>query len=277
MYGSDVLAGGWHVGAGLAYVGGYLLNSPSVVVLAGLAAAGLRAAWRTSYREWQVFLCAFVVLHTAYAVKVGGDFMYYRFMFEGLPLLVCAAVVGLALARFRDERTALLVAASCLVLSVTPRYLEESYGMQSLWEMNAYAERGREVGERLREVLPPETRIATTLAGTIPYYSGLFTVDQWGLNDATVAKQVPPRRFQRGHVKIASIDHLFDRHVNLIVDHPTVCSCAEPCGQGRPHVFIKLSGNRCLRTTYLVQTAALTQHVCANPKDFVLQNVPCRG
>ena len=139
-------AAGWHVKSGLAYVAGYIVNSPSALVMAALATAGLSLAWRTRFRAWQVFLCGFLLLHTIYVVKVGGDFMYYRFMFEALPFLVCAAASGLALLRVRREWILPAIAAACVGLSVTPRYLEEVYGMQGVWEMDVYAVRGREVG-----------------------------------------------------------------------------------------------------------------------------------
>jgi hypothetical protein len=189
---------------------------------------------------------------------------------------VCAAAVGLALIRVTEPRAFAAIGAVCLALSFSPRYLERSYAMQSLWEMNSFVEIGRETGLRLKEVLPPDTIIATSLAGTIPYYSGLTTIDEFGLNDRFIARQPSPEKFARGHVKHSSVDYLAERGVNLIVEFPIVCSCARPCEFPElPQVFIRLSGGRCLRTGYLVQRAALTQHFCADPAEFVLRNVTC--
>jgi arabinofuranosyltransferase len=268
-------AGGWHLGPGLMYVAGYLLNSPYVALLLSLAAFGLRSAWHTRWRSWQVFLCAFYLLHTVYAIKVGGDFMHYRFMFEALPFLICGAAVGLALLPARAGKWPVLLAGFCLALSVSPSYLERSYVMQSLWEMNSYARTGREAGTRLKALLPQDTIIATTLSGTIPYYSKLPVVDQWGINDAFVARLPAPSRFARGHLKSAPLSYLRERQVNLVINHPTVCSCSNPCTEGGPEVFIRLSRDRCLRATYLVPQTQLTRYLCGKPTEFVLRNISC--
>jgi hypothetical protein len=269
-------AGGWHLQSGLAYVAGYVVNSPSVLVMAALATVGLSLTWRTRFRAWQVFLCGFLLLHTMYVVKVGGDFMYYRFMFEALPFLVSAAASGLALLRVRREWITPVIAAACVSLSMTPRYLEQVYAMQSVWEMDSYVALGREVGLRLRDTVPEDTVIATSLAGTVPYYAGLITIDQLGLNDAAVARQPVPETFGRGHVKIAPVEYLLERGVNLVISHPVVCSCDKPCAQGGSQVFIRLADDRCVRTTYLVQTRDLTRHFCNRAgADFILRNVSC--
>jgi hypothetical protein len=39
----------------------------------------------------------------------------------------------------------------------------------------------------MAESLPPATLIATNTAGSVPYFSGLRTIDMLGLNDATIA------------------------------------------------------------------------------------------
>jgi hypothetical protein len=200
--------------------------------------------------------------------------MSYRFMFEALPCLVAASAAGVALLP-KSERFLVTVAGVCLALSFMPPYLEHTYGMQSTWEMNRYVYQGREAGRRLKEVLPPDTVISTTLAGTIPYFSGLVTIDEWGLNDRYIASQRAPELFRRGHLKSAPGGYLWDRGVNLIVGHPTVCSCETPCVEWAPHVFVRLSGDRCLRTTYLVQKPELTRYFCADPAEFILSNVAC--
>ena len=89
--------------------------------------------------------------------------MIYRLMSEALPLLVCVAT-GLLLLPIRNEALPMSVGIASLWLSATPRYLKDSYGMQSQWEVDQYAEKAR-----LKETPRTETIIATTLAGTIPY------------------------------------------------------------------------------------------------------------
>jgi arabinofuranosyltransferase len=268
----------WHLGAGALYLAAFALNSPQVVLLVPAAAVAVRAMWRTPLRAFTVFCVLASAAHAAYLVKVGGDFMYFRMAFEVYPLLVCTAGLGLrSMVSGRPYAAAAGVVAAAL-LSMAPPVLEPRFAMQSIGEMDRYARLGREVGRRLGETLPPDTRIATTLAGTIPYYSRLFTVDEWGLNDYHVARlPVEPSRFLRGHVKRAPVEYLSLREVNLMIDHPQVCSCDQLCPIGTPGsaVFVRLAGDRCVRAAYLVQTAALTAHLCAHPEWFVLQRVTC--
>src|SRR5262245_15791632 len=167
--------------------------------------------------------------------------------------------------------------AAILYLAARPPLLEDRFGMQSLAEMDGYTRVGRQVGSRLAESLPPDTRIATTLAGTIPYFSRLFTVDEWGLNDRQLAQQPADRVRFRGHLKRPSTEYLHIRGVDLVIGHPVVCSCANPCRQDGPTVFLRLSGDRCLRLSVLSARPALCQHLCAYPDTFLLDSVTCSG
>ena len=268
-------AGGWHLQSGLTYVAGYVVNSPSVCH-GGAGHDGLVLDLADSLPR--VAGVSLWICFAPHHIRCQGwrRLYDYRFMFEALPFLVSAAASGLALLPVRREWITPAIAAACVSLSMTPRYLEEVYGMQSIWLMDSFVAPGREVGLRLRDTVPNDTVIATSLAGTIPYYAGLVTIDQLGLNDAFVARQPVPETFARGHVKPAPVEYLLDRGVNLVIGHPAVCSCDNPCAQGGVHVFIRLAGDRCVRTTYLVQMRALTRHFCdrAGGK-FILRNVSC--
>ena len=121
-----------------------------------------------------------------------------------------------------------------------------------------------------REVLPPDTVIATTMAGGIAYYSGLVTIDQLGLTDREVARHgVLTQPVRRGHTKRASTAYLSSRGVNLVIHHPRVFSCREPRTKGPgAHVFIRIEGDDCLRTLYLTPTPALSRLFCSQPENL---------
>jgi hypothetical protein len=63
--------------------------------------------------------------------------------------------------------------------------------------------------------------ISTTAIGAIPYYSHAITVDQLGLTDLVTARHgiLDPARMP-GHRRMASMDHLIARRVNLVIGHP---------------------------------------------------------
>lgn len=259
---------------GLAYLLAFAQNSPQILAMLPVAAAAPVLAWNTRFRAVAVFSVLTLGAFALYILKVGGDFMYYRFAFEIYPLYVCAFAIGLAMVVRERPAIAVTALALAVALSATPPVLETRYGMQSLEEMDRYVKIGRQAGQALAKAVPPTTRLSTTLAGTIPYYSRLFTVDQWGLNDRYIARQPGSIRY-RGHVKAATLDYLYSRGVNLHLGHPRLCSCNAPCREAPPNVFIRVEGDRCLQTWYLEQTPELSRHFCADPQRFVLVDVPC--
>ena len=66
-------------------------------------------------------------------------------------------------------------------------------GVDSIGWLKMFAEQCKHAGLWLREHTSVDASIATTAAGTIPFYSRLYTVDILGLNDEWVAHNVPAR------------------------------------------------------------------------------------
>ncbi len=275
-------ADGLHPDAGLAYVAAFVQSCPASILLVLLAVSGLVIAGRGPRSRFLSYGVIALSLQVAYAIKVGGDFMEYRFMWELWPLLVCAAVVGAAEVVSRAPSIVAVAAVLALSVASVPTVLEKKYGMQSIPQMDDYASLGRRVGVALANASPPGTVIATTLAGMAYFMPEVTTIDQWGLNDRFVAHR-PLRRFlevegfnARGHVKYASEAYLRSRGVNLLVEHPTVCDCDQLCRENRPEVYVRLGHtNACLRSWYLTPTDELTAWFCSHPKEFVLDRVAC--
>jgi hypothetical protein len=275
-------ADGLHFDAGFAYLTAFLQSYPStLVLLVLLAGAALMARGRElSFLLYGSFA---VALHFAYILKVGGDFMEYRFMWEAWPLLVCGAIVGAQVISVRARAVPAAAALLAVAVSGAPTILEKKFGMQSLPQMSSYAELGERVGSALGHALPPGTTVATTLAGTAYFMPDVTTIDQWGLNDRFVAHQTLHHFIEvegfnaRGHLKYAPLDYLLSRSVNLYMEHPMVCDCDHPCLEAKPDVFVRLGeeGNECVRTWYLTQTPELTSYFCAHPELFVLGGVVC--
>ena len=204
--------------------------------------------------------------------------MHYRMMFHVYPLLVAGAAAGLVLLNRRDARIGCLAGAALAVSSLAPSVLDERYHMETLEEMHTCcALPGISYGQRLKEVLPADTVIATTMAGAIPYYSELFTIDQLGLTDREVALHGEViRPLRRGHTKRASAAYLSARGVNLVLHHPRVYSCLQPRTKGPgAHVFVRIDGDVCLRTLYLTPTPQLTRLFCSRPDAFVVRDLAC--
>lgn len=262
----------FHLDAGLAYLKSFLHSHPQAIPLELLALTALTAP-EPRLRRMAVFANLTLCAELLYIAKVGGDFMEFRFLWQLYGMVVLTAVAGLYTIATQSLPAALIVVACTLVIPAQPLQ-PDPYTMQSLDEMNGYRLLGEKVGRALGKVLPHETVISTTLAGTVAYFSKLRVVDQWGLNDRYVAR-LPTQHFLRGHVKFAPIAYLRKRGVNLYVAHPVVCSCRVPCRDSNPDVFVRLPEDRCLRTWYLTQTKRLTDYFCAHPGQFVLRQVAC--
>jgi hypothetical protein len=251
-----------------------------VLVVIPFVLFGVLATRGRPYHFFAAFLGLDLALRVAYLLKVGGDFMEYRFIWQSYPVLIAAFLVG-ALEMARRTSVMVPVFATLLALSLVKSdvVLEAKYGMQSAPEMDGYAKLGIRIGRALGDVLPERTVVATTLAGTIGYFGPeLVIIDQWGLNDRYVAT-LPLEKLpfnSRGHLKFAPDSYLAERGVNLYMAHPVICSCASPCVEAKPNVFIRLGNDECVRTWYFKQDARLTNYFCAHPEHFVLNRVDCR-
>ena len=208
-------------------------------------------------------------------------------MWTVYPVLLLAGLRSLALVARRSLTVGASTAAALVALSFAqrpsgtddfglPTMIGDRYGFQSLEGMDFMVQtEGIPVGKKLKEVLPNDTVVATTLAGSISYFSELPVVDQWGLSESYVRHQAAPKDYKRGHVKPAPKEYLRRAGVQLYMHHPRICSCSRPCREPRPNVFIRLGNDRCVRTWYFQRDPELTEHLCAHPEWFVLHRIRC--
>lgn len=228
----------------------------------------------------------YVTLYALYVFKVGGDFMEYRFMWTIYPVLMLAGFRALVVIGERSRVAGALCAALLVGLTFTqrpagtdhfgfPNIIRDRYTILGHEVLNLMVDEGTLAGTTLKQVLPPDTIIATTLAGTIGYFSELRSIDQWGLSEPYARHQRPHPNYPRGHVKRATDEYLKQAGVQLYVDHPRICSCERPCLEQRPNVFVRLGGDQCLRTWYFQQSPELTAHFCEHPEWFLLSRINC--
>jgi hypothetical protein len=272
---------------GGSYIGTVVWATPEVggllvLTLVGLVFAKGRARMIIGYG----FL--YVVLYAVYLLKVGGDFMEYRFMWTVYPVLMLAGFRSLVVIANHKRRVGTLVTVLLVCLTFTqrssekdqwgfPMIIRDKFAIIGHEMFDAMVDEGTLVGKAFKEVLPPDTVIATTLAGTIPYFSELYTIDQWGLSEPYVRDQQAPPYYARGHVKPAPKEYLEKMGVQLQVGHPIFCSCEKPCRERKPNVFVRLEDGQCVRTWYLQQSPELTAHFCEHPEWFVLNRVRCNS
>lgn len=186
--------------------------------------------------RWVLFILA---LWCGYVASVGGDFMEFRFLVPASPWLALAlgSMVMEVLAPrleslkkwFPGFAAAVFVVGSMVhgvTATPTPDFaLDTVDGLRTFY--GTYPDEnwdriGTPLGEALEDIDP---LIALHAVGAIPYYSGLRTLDMFGLTDREVARTgivAPPSYTRPGHRRFASLELLQKRGVNLVLGAPTV-------------------------------------------------------
>ena len=150
----------------------------------------------------------YATLYALYLLKVGGDFMEYRFMWTVYPVVLLAGLRGLVSIANKSRATGISLAVVLVGLSLMnrisatdsfgfPDIIRDKYTILGHEVINLMVEEGTLAGRTMKRVLPMNTTISTTLAGTIPYYSELHSIDQWGLNEPYVKNTPAPPRISK--------------------------------------------------------------------------------
>jgi arabinofuranosyltransferase len=177
---------------------------------------------------------AAIAAYLAYVVYVGGDRFEFRLLVPVFPLFYWLTAEGIGIVasaqrgRGRASRLALPAgAALALMLWVTtymgsrrPEAMVTRYDIASLEEIKAYAERRAWEGKCLRALidrglLPDDLLLCVTGAGAVPYYSGLPTLDLYGMNDVRIAHEKITERGVIAHEKRGSPAYMRERGVEL--------------------------------------------------------------
>ncbi len=183
--------------AQLAWGSEYLLkNVPSHAGTLLLAALSAWWLWRARDRMGLGLLVS-AVGWLGYVLLVGGDhFAFGRFLVPAMVLVHAAAARAFVLLLETERRPLVPAGAAALAVAVASfgaLRTEEARGARDavlitqLWAV---------LGDWLRYHEPPGTRIATPVAGAIPYRSGMEAFDMLGL--------VTPSVIEEGRVQLAS-------------------------------------------------------------------------
>jgi hypothetical protein len=178
------------------------------------------------------FLLTIVVIllaWSAYIVKVGGDFMEFRFMVPVLPLLFTAVVWSIQQLEGKVVKYVCVLVVLCGSVSHQVLFFD-FHGTDSIKKLHGIIyekETNWEgIGVTFNELFfdaRDSIVIATTAAGAIPYYSKLTTIDMFGVNDKWIALNGDgTRHFKPGHHRWAKIDYYLKTNVNLVIGHPEV-------------------------------------------------------
>jgi arabinofuranosyltransferase len=170
-------------------------------------------------------LLTLVLLWCAYIIRVGGDPLAFRFLVPVLPaLFVCLGWLITCFTTQRNLRIALvaLVLLGSIHHAVTYGESTKQIGIAGVRQLGKWVSVWADMGMRLGTLFGSESdvTIATSAAGALPYYSGLTTIDMYGLNDKWVARNGVVVGNRPGHQRYATPEYLLEREVNIVIAHP---------------------------------------------------------
>jgi len=220
---------------GLRYL--YLFVLSYWLVAAAVLVVPLARQLRTEAKDGVWASLVFVTLWLPYVVRIGGDFMEFRFLVPVLPALMLLIVTGLraldASPAVRATLVVILVAGSvhhAFAFDAWPR----GRGPESRGDLRGHLDATDQnwigIGEALAQAAAGDDslRIAVGPAGAIPYYSKLPAIDMIGLTDHWIARHGESFSTWPGHQRVAPYHYLVRRDVHLIIGHPVLRSSREP-------------------------------------------------
>lgn len=185
---------------GLIDLGFFLVIGSAYGLLPVLAIAGaVRAARSGEEGKETLARGLFLALMAPALAASGGDsFALWRFYVPLIPVLFLAAAEGLEsllAARPRPPRTVALARGLAVAVLGAALSFPWSEFLPEIQRQSFWVKHWEEVGLRLAAVLPPDTTIALSPVGAIPYRSGFRTIDLLGLNDRHIARVAPDRTY----------------------------------------------------------------------------------
>jgi len=186
------------------------------------AALGVVAGLRSKATRMPTTLMAgATVLHLLWVISVGDDGLrVHRFQVPVLPTL--AFLVGVAFrsgwaASPATRRLGIAGAiAASLAMPLSTWALHTRFLTGPDQGSLTYQEGNERLGRFLARTRPADTRIAVAAAGAIPYFSGLPTIDMYGLNDLHIAHGPFPKE-RGGRLMKWNNDYVLAQHPDLIV------------------------------------------------------------
>ena len=223
---------------GVVYVAEFALAN-ATLALAAVFGAGVMLKRRAD--RLSVLLPGLLLPWLLYVIYVGGDFKpTWRFMMPMLLPMVWAAGGGLAalpgVASKRGAWAWTLVVALGLGVDTArnyPAFADEAETRLQAMEDHLLA------AEFLRSAYPPTSVLAIHSAGAVPYASGFYTIDMWGLSDPIIARSDVQDMGQgvAGHEK-TDYEYVFSREPDIYLPQHSFLS-DEPMRLPVPTAFPK--------------------------------------
>jgi hypothetical protein len=210
IYYGDIVPNTFHVktGRGLrGILGGarYTLEFLGVFGGGALIGVGLLSLLDTATRRWMAYCLGISALFVAYVILMAGaDWMaLFRYFVPVIPLLIIAIAKGFgiigrwvenaelygspSLPQWSRTLAIVLISASIIILNLSTTYIARYRDVKRYGGFDDYR-RYLQVVEHLNAHASPDDLVAVQNAGTVPYLTGLPTLDMSGLADYHIAR-----------------------------------------------------------------------------------------
>lgn len=185
------------------------------------SASGLYSLYILSVKKKNPFgfyLLLNITAWVAYLTLVGGDiFPAFRHYYVVLIFFVFAIILGLqavtAINFYCKKVLVGIVFLLALNAWVQTKIPDNRNAKEERWEF-----RGMHLGDKLKKIFPPNTLIAVTASGCIPYASELPSIDMLGLNDYYTPRH-PPANFGTGSLahELGDANYILKRNPDIII------------------------------------------------------------
>lgn len=210
-----------------------------ILYLLGLARAGRRPEKRGALLAGG-YTALLTIGFLLYVVSVGGDFMGLgRFALPVVPLLVVLGALGLRLALGSLAARAAPAAAMLVALllgvhaahsaAITRRslaFIGADHGIDTPGYLRWYTADRAAIGKWFGRHAQSDDYAAVGGAGAQVYYSGIRSLDCYGLSDAYIAHRVRAHDIRPGHQKYAPLDYQLARRPTIITSNYYRCCSA---------------------------------------------------
>jgi arabinofuranosyltransferase len=182
-----------------------------------------------------IIISSFIGLWLLYLIKIGGDFMEFRFFVPILPFLFI--LFGWIIFVFTKKYLYRCILISLILIGSLHHAftfaLDPTQRIEPVSNLHNHLFADNQnwsgIGKALKHFFlhTNNVSIGVTAAGAIPYYSELLSIDMYGLNDHYLAREGSLIGDTPGHQRMSPFEYLIGRGVNLVIAHPMVMKIDE--------------------------------------------------
>ncbi|HXU70287.1 MAG TPA: hypothetical protein VN947_13215 [Polyangia bacterium] len=229
---SSGVGGAWTQGA---YYLGRVIVQFHLWVVPIVVAGGLLVERGRGMRVLLGYAGLVVGVFAVYVASVGGDFMgLYRFVMPVIPLVALVTALSLRYALSAIDRRAPLAAAGIVAVALGLHAWHavrvdkdearvgdrpSDNGIDHPGWLHWYTADRAAIGKWFGQYARPDDYAAVGGAGAQVYYSGIRSLDCYGLSDEYIAHKLPARSSRPGHQKYATDEYILSKRPTIITSY----------------------------------------------------------